>query len=165
MKDKKYDLEDRLIDFAIRISVIVETLPNTKLAKALDRYSDIVINNNNTKVCTKCDKRKPIDEFYKKKGLFIFEPICIGCSKIKKYKHRQKNKEKHSVYMKEYFKEYKKTDSYKDNQCRYRKENRHIFRARERHRECIKARAIPFDLSKEERSETEVCCPSWEQAS
>lgn len=29
---KKYDLEDRLIDFAIRCSDIVEELPNTKLA-------------------------------------------------------------------------------------------------------------------------------------
>jgi four helix bundle protein len=31
MVDKKYDLEDRLIDFAIRISDVVEALPNTKL--------------------------------------------------------------------------------------------------------------------------------------
>jgi four helix bundle protein len=29
---KKYDLEDRLIDFAIKCSDIVEELPNTKLA-------------------------------------------------------------------------------------------------------------------------------------
>ncbi|MCD4747167.1 MAG: four helix bundle protein [Bacteroidales bacterium] len=35
MKYKKYDLEDRLIDFAIRISVIVESLPNTKLANQI----------------------------------------------------------------------------------------------------------------------------------
>jgi len=31
MSEKKYDLEDRLIDFAIRISDVVEALPNTKL--------------------------------------------------------------------------------------------------------------------------------------
>ena len=31
----KFDLEDRLIDFAIRISNIVETLPNTKLANQI----------------------------------------------------------------------------------------------------------------------------------
>jgi four helix bundle protein len=31
MIERKYDLEDRLIDFAIRISDIVESLPNTKL--------------------------------------------------------------------------------------------------------------------------------------
>lgn len=30
MKDRKYDLEDRLIDFSIRVSEIVEALPNTK---------------------------------------------------------------------------------------------------------------------------------------
>ena len=33
----KYDLEDRLIDFEIRISVIIESLPNTKLAKKIMR--------------------------------------------------------------------------------------------------------------------------------
>lgn len=31
MNNRKYDLEDRLIDFAIRISEIVESLSNTKL--------------------------------------------------------------------------------------------------------------------------------------
>ncbi len=31
----KFDLEDRLIDFAIRISDIVEALPNTKLANQI----------------------------------------------------------------------------------------------------------------------------------
>jgi four helix bundle protein len=31
MNDRKYDLEDRLIDFAISISDVVEALPNTKL--------------------------------------------------------------------------------------------------------------------------------------
>jgi len=31
MENKKFDLEDRLIDFAIRISEVVEVLPNTKL--------------------------------------------------------------------------------------------------------------------------------------
>ena len=31
MNERKYDLEDRLIDFALRISDIVEALPNTKL--------------------------------------------------------------------------------------------------------------------------------------
>jgi four helix bundle protein len=31
MQTKKYDLEDRLIDFALRISEIVEELPNTQL--------------------------------------------------------------------------------------------------------------------------------------
>ena len=31
MKEKKFDLENRLIDFAIRISEIVESLPKTKL--------------------------------------------------------------------------------------------------------------------------------------
>jgi four helix bundle protein len=29
-KDKKYDLENRLIDFAVRIMDLVETLPNTR---------------------------------------------------------------------------------------------------------------------------------------
>ena len=29
--NKKYDLEDRLIDFALKISEVVEMLPNTKL--------------------------------------------------------------------------------------------------------------------------------------
>ena len=32
MKEKKFDLENRLIDFAIRISEVVESLPKTKLA-------------------------------------------------------------------------------------------------------------------------------------
>ena len=32
MKEKKFDLENRLIDFAIRISEVVEALPKTKLA-------------------------------------------------------------------------------------------------------------------------------------
>jgi len=32
VKKQKFDLEDRLIDFAIRISEVVEALPNTKLA-------------------------------------------------------------------------------------------------------------------------------------
>jgi four helix bundle protein len=31
MSERKYNLEDRLIDFAIKISDIVEALPNTKL--------------------------------------------------------------------------------------------------------------------------------------
>jgi four helix bundle protein len=31
MNTRKYDLEDRLIDFSIKISEIVEELPNTKL--------------------------------------------------------------------------------------------------------------------------------------
>jgi four helix bundle protein len=35
MKDKKYDLEDRLIDFAVAIINFVETLPNTKSANHL----------------------------------------------------------------------------------------------------------------------------------
>lgn len=35
LKDKKYDLEDRLIDFAITITSFVETLPNTKSANHL----------------------------------------------------------------------------------------------------------------------------------
>ena len=30
MSERKYDLEDRLIDFSIRISEVVEALPNTK---------------------------------------------------------------------------------------------------------------------------------------
>jgi len=29
-RDKKYDLEKRLIDFAVRIVDLVETLPNTR---------------------------------------------------------------------------------------------------------------------------------------
>ncbi|MBN1185808.1 MAG: four helix bundle protein [Bacteroidales bacterium] len=33
--NKKYDLEDRLIDFTIKISEIVELLPNTKLANQI----------------------------------------------------------------------------------------------------------------------------------
>jgi len=32
MKEKKFDLENRLIDFAIRVSEVVESLPKTKLA-------------------------------------------------------------------------------------------------------------------------------------
>jgi len=32
MEEKRFDLEDRLIDFALRIDEIVESLPNTKLA-------------------------------------------------------------------------------------------------------------------------------------
>ena len=35
MKDSKYDLEDRLIDFAVAIINFVETLPNTKSANHL----------------------------------------------------------------------------------------------------------------------------------
>ena len=31
MEDKRFDLEDRLIDFALRVDDIVESLPNTKL--------------------------------------------------------------------------------------------------------------------------------------
>lgn len=31
MEEKRFDLEDRLIDFALRIDEIVEALPNTKL--------------------------------------------------------------------------------------------------------------------------------------
>jgi len=29
-KDRKYDLEDRLVDFSVRIINVVETLPNTR---------------------------------------------------------------------------------------------------------------------------------------
>ena len=35
MKDSKYDLEDRLIDFAVAVINFVETLPNTKSANHL----------------------------------------------------------------------------------------------------------------------------------
>ena len=35
MNDKKYDLEERLIDFAVAIINFVETLPNTKSANHL----------------------------------------------------------------------------------------------------------------------------------
>jgi len=35
MNDKKYDLEDRLIDFAVKIINLVESLPNTKSANHL----------------------------------------------------------------------------------------------------------------------------------
>jgi four helix bundle protein len=31
-EDKTYDLEDRLIDFAVRIIQLAESLPNTKVA-------------------------------------------------------------------------------------------------------------------------------------
>jgi four helix bundle protein len=31
MEERKFDLEDRLIDFALRVDEIVESLPNTKL--------------------------------------------------------------------------------------------------------------------------------------
>ena len=31
MRNVRYDLEDRLIDFSIKVSEIVEDLPNTKL--------------------------------------------------------------------------------------------------------------------------------------
>lgn len=35
MEPKKYDLEDRLIEFAILVSDLIEQLPNTKLANHL----------------------------------------------------------------------------------------------------------------------------------
>ena len=35
MNEKKYDLENRLIDFTIRISEITEALPNTPLGKQI----------------------------------------------------------------------------------------------------------------------------------
>jgi len=35
MNEKKYDLEDRLIDFAVSIIKLVESLPNTKSANHL----------------------------------------------------------------------------------------------------------------------------------
>jgi len=35
MTEKKYDLEDRLIDFVIQIDDIIEKLPNTRLANYL----------------------------------------------------------------------------------------------------------------------------------
>ena len=35
METKKYDLEDRLIEFAIMVSDLIEILPNTKLANHL----------------------------------------------------------------------------------------------------------------------------------
>lgn len=35
MEPKKYDLEDRLIEFAIMTSDLIEILPNTKLANHL----------------------------------------------------------------------------------------------------------------------------------
>jgi len=35
MEAKKYDLEDRLIEFAIMVSDLIEQLPNTKLANHL----------------------------------------------------------------------------------------------------------------------------------
>jgi hypothetical protein len=31
MKEKKFDLQDRLIDFAVRIIKLAEALPNTKI--------------------------------------------------------------------------------------------------------------------------------------
>lgn len=31
MEERKFDLEDRLIDFALRVDEVVESLPNTKL--------------------------------------------------------------------------------------------------------------------------------------
>lgn len=35
METRKFDLEDRLIDFAIMVSEVIENLPNTKLANHL----------------------------------------------------------------------------------------------------------------------------------
>lgn len=35
MKEKKYDIEERLIDFAVEIIFLVESLPNTKSASHL----------------------------------------------------------------------------------------------------------------------------------
>jgi len=35
MTEKKYDLEDRLIDFVIQIDDIIEKLPNTRLGNYL----------------------------------------------------------------------------------------------------------------------------------
>ena len=35
MNKKKFDLEDRLIDFAIRISEVAEVIPNTLLGKQI----------------------------------------------------------------------------------------------------------------------------------
>ena len=35
MNEKKYDIEDRLIDFAVAVLLFVESLPNTKSAKHL----------------------------------------------------------------------------------------------------------------------------------
>jgi four helix bundle protein len=37
-KERKYDLEDRLIDFAIRLSEVVEALPKTKLATQIGNH-------------------------------------------------------------------------------------------------------------------------------
>jgi hypothetical protein len=36
MNNRKYDLEDRLIDFAIMLSDVIENLSNTKLANHLE---------------------------------------------------------------------------------------------------------------------------------
>ncbi|MCD4792652.1 MAG: four helix bundle protein [Bacteroidales bacterium] len=36
MEKRKFDLEDRLIDFAIRISEVAESLPNTPLGKQIN---------------------------------------------------------------------------------------------------------------------------------
>lgn len=36
MDKRKFDLEDRLIDFAIRISEVAESLPNTSLGKQIN---------------------------------------------------------------------------------------------------------------------------------
>jgi hypothetical protein len=35
MESKKYDLEDRLIEFAILVNDLIEQLPNTKLSNHL----------------------------------------------------------------------------------------------------------------------------------
>ena len=37
-EERKFDIEDRLIDFAVMIAEIVETLPNTKAANHIKKF-------------------------------------------------------------------------------------------------------------------------------
>ena len=63
-----------------------------------------------TKVCKKCGRELPIEEFYKNKGNKDgHENKCKECFKQQQKQYRHEHKEEKAEYMKQYFKQYNKT--------------------------------------------------------
>ncbi len=59
-----------------------------------------------TKVCSKCNIKKDVTEFYfrkNRKGVSVLSGQCKECRKSYKYNWDRKNKNKHSIYHKTYY--------------------------------------------------------------
>ena len=94
-----------------------------------------------TKVCSKCKKKKPLSEFYflNDKGRYCSQ--CRECVSRCKKEYQKKNSEKIREHRKEYNqrpevkkrskevkREYRKTEKYKKGQKKYREENKEKIR-------------------------------------